>query len=101
MQGNTAGGVIVTLYFDQKTGLLTRSVRFSDSPVGKIPVQADYSDYRDVAGVKMPFKFTMTWLDGRDNFELTQVRPNVTIDAAKFVKPAPSTPPKPPARPAR
>ena len=101
VQGNTAGGVIVTLYFDQKTGLLTRSVRFSDSPVGKIPVQADYSDYRDVAGVKMPFKLTMTWLDGRDNFELTQVRPNVTIDAAKFVKPAPSTPPKPPARPAR
>jgi photosynthetic reaction center cytochrome c subunit len=101
VQGNTADGIIVSLYFDQKTSLLTRSVRYSDSPVGKIPVQADYSDYRDVAGVKMPFKFTMTWLDGRDNFELTQVRPNVTIDAAKFAKPAPSTPPKPAARPAR
>jgi hypothetical protein len=73
-------------------------VRYTDSPVGKIPVQVDYSDYRDVSGVKMPFKFTMTWLDGRDNFELTQVRANVTIDAAKFAKPAPSTPPKAPAR---
>jgi photosynthetic reaction center cytochrome c subunit len=92
VQGNTAGGTIVTLYFDQKTGLLTRSVRYTDSPVGKIPVQADYDDYRDVAGVKIPHKFTLTWLDGRDTFELTQVRPNVAIDAAKFAKPAPSTP---------
>ena len=100
VQGNTAAGTIVTLYFDQKTGLLTRSVRYTDSPVGKIPVQADYEDYRDVAGVKFPHKFTMTWLDGRDTFELTQVRANAAIDAAKFAKPAPSTPPKPAPRPA-
>jgi len=100
VQGNTADGIIVSLYFDQKTGLLTRSVRYTDSPVGKIPVQVDYSDYRDVAGVKMPYKFTMTWLDGRDNFELTQIRANTTIDAAKFAKPAPSTPPKAPVNPA-
>ncbi len=100
VQGNTAGGTIVNLYFDQKTGLLARSVRYTDSPVGKIPVQADYEDYRDVAGVKIPHTFTMTWLDGRDTFELTQVRANAAIDAAKFAKPAPSTPPKPVARPA-
>jgi photosynthetic reaction center cytochrome c subunit len=100
VQGNTAAGIIVTLYFDQKTGLLTRSVRYTDSPVGKIPVQTDYADYRDVAGVRVPYKFTMTWLDGRDTFELTQVRTNAAIDAAKFAKPAPSTPPKPAARPA-
>jgi len=100
VQGNTAGGTIVNLYFDQKTGLLARSVRYTDSPVGKIPVQADYENYRDVAGVKIPHTFTMTWLDGRDTFELTQVRANAAIDAAKFAKPAPSTPPKPVARPA-
>lgn len=93
VQGNTADGLIVSLLFDQKTGLLSRSVRYTDSPVGKIPVQTDYADYRDVNGLKMPFKYTMTWLDGRDNFELTQIRPNVTVDAAKFVKPARSTSP--------
>jgi hypothetical protein len=98
LQGNTPDGIIVSLFFDQKTGLLTRSVRYTDSPVGKIPVQTDYSDYRDVNGLKMPFKYTMTWLDGRDNFELTQIRPNVMIDAARFAKPAPSTPPKPAAK---
>src|SRR5204863_7627989 len=94
VQGNTADGIIVSLYFDQKTGLLSRSVRYTDSPVGKIPVQVDYSDYRDVNGVKLPFKFTQTWLDGRDNFELTQIRANAPADAAKFAKPKPPTAPK-------
>ena len=94
VQGNAADGIIVTLYFDQKTGLLTRSIRYTDSPVGKIPVQTDYSDYRDVNGVKMPFKFTQTWLDGRDTFELTQIRANGNVEAARFNKPAPVAPPK-------
>jgi hypothetical protein len=98
VQGNAPDRIIVTLFFDQKTGLLVRSVRYTDSPVGKIPVQVDYSDYRDVNGLKLPFKFTQTWLDGRDTFELKEIRANATIDAARFNKPAPSAPPRPAAR---
>ena len=94
VQGNAADGIVVTLYFDQKTGLMTRSVRYTDSPVGKIPVQIDYSDYRDVNGLKLPFKFTQTWLNGRDTFELTQIRANTNIEASRFAKPAPVAPPK-------
>ena len=94
VQGNAADGIVVTLYFDQKTGLMTRSMRYTDSPVGKIPVQTDYSDYRDVNGVKLPFKFTQTWLDGRDTFELTQIRANANVEASRFAKPAPVAPPK-------
>ena len=33
------GMAIVTLYFDEETGLLTRSVRSTPSPVGRLPVQ--------------------------------------------------------------
>jgi len=98
VQGTTAGGSIATLYFDPDTGLLVRMRRYAASPVGRMPTQFDFSDYRDVAGVKMPFKWTMTWLDGRENVELSEVQPNVSIDAAKFAKPGPSVPP--PARPA-
>ena len=78
--------------FDVETGLLTRLVRFSNSPVGRVVTRVDYSDYRDVAGVKEPFKWTVTWLDGRSTYELTSVEPNVAIDAARFSKPVPSTP---------
>ena len=91
VQGNK-GAALVTLYFDEETGLLTRVVRSTPSPVGRLPVQMDYSDFRDVAGVKLPFKWTMTWLDGRSNFELSEVQANVTIDTARFARPGPPKP---------
>jgi photosynthetic reaction center cytochrome c subunit len=87
VQGTTAGGSLATLFFDSESGLLVRLVRYSDSLVGRTPTQIDFSDYRDVAGVKMPFRFTVTWLDGKENYELTDVQPNVSIDAAKFARP--------------
>jgi len=87
IQGTTPGGLLITLYFDTETGLLARSIRYTNSPVGRIPTRVDYSDYRDVAGVKMPFKFTATWLDGRENYELTEIQVNAALDAAKFAKP--------------
>jgi outer membrane lipoprotein-sorting protein len=89
VQGDGPNGVFATLYFDQQTGLLTRTVRFSPSPIGRVPTQVDYSDYRDVNGVKMPFKFVFSWLDGRDTIELSQIQLNTPIDASKFGKPNP------------
>ena len=87
VQGTTAGGATATLCFDAESGLLVRLVRFSESPVGRIVTQVDYSDYRDVAGVKMPFHWIVSWLDGRSVFELTDVTSNVPVDAAKFARP--------------
>jgi hypothetical protein len=86
------GAAIVTLYFDEETGLLTRLVRSTPSPVGRLPVQIDYSDYKDVNGLKMPHKWTMTWLDGRSNYEIEEIQANVNIDAARFARPAPPKP---------
>jgi len=42
-----------------------------------------------VAGVMMPFRWTFSWLDGRDRVVLTDIQPNVPIDAAKFARPVP------------
>jgi len=87
VQGSGPRGLLATLYFDTKTGLLVRVVRYSASPIGRVPTQMDYSDYRDVNGIKFPFKYTFSWLDGRDSFQLSDVKINVPIDAAKFGKP--------------
>jgi hypothetical protein len=92
VQGATAGGGVVTLCFDAESGLLVRLVRFSESPVGRIVSRVDYSDYREVSGVKMPFRWTVSWLSGRSTYELNNVQANVTIDAARFARPAPSVP---------
>jgi len=71
-------------------------VRYTNTLVGIVPTQTGYSDYREVAGVKMPFHWTVTWTDGQSTAELSEVQPNVPIDAAKFAKPAaPVAPPKP------
>jgi outer membrane lipoprotein-sorting protein len=83
-----AGGALVTLYFDVESGLLTRLMRYVDSPIGRIVTQYDYEDYRPVAGVRMPFKWTRTWLDGRSVFQLTNVQPNVQIPAERFARPS-------------
>jgi hypothetical protein len=88
VQGTTASGGTATLCFDAKTALLVRLVRYDESPVGRLVTRVDYDDYRDVAGVKMPFKWTVSWLSGRSVFELSNVQPNVAIDAAKFARPA-------------
>ena len=87
VQGTGAGGLLATFYFDSDSGLLVRLIRYSESVVGRTPTQIDYSEYRDVAGVKIPFKWTMSWLDGKENFEVKEVQPNVAVDAAKFGKP--------------
>ena len=84
----TAGGAFATFYFDSASGLLVRMVRYANSRVGRLPTQIDYADYRDVSGVKFPFNFKVTWLDGLENVTLTDVQLNVPVDAAKFGKPA-------------
>jgi len=87
VQGTGARGFLATLYFDKDSGLLRRVVRYTQSPIGRIPVQLDYDDYRDVGGIKFPFKYTFSWLDGKDTFQLREVKTNVAINAAKFGKP--------------
>jgi hypothetical protein len=88
VQGTTPRGGTVTFCFDAETGLLTRLVRFSASPVGRLVTRVDYADYREVAGVKMPFKWTLSWLNGKSIFEIESVQANAAIDNARFARPA-------------
>ena len=89
VQGTGPSGLVGTFYFDKDSGLLVRMVRYNNSAMGRVPTQIDYSDYRDVAGVKMPYKWSYAWLSGREEFSLTEVQPNVAVDAARFAKPVP------------
>jgi hypothetical protein len=95
VQGRKASGTPIKLYFDEETGLLVRLVRYStQSPVGRVPTQVDFEDYRDVSGIKFPFKWTSTWTNGRTVHQLKNVQINPTIPASTFARP------EPPARPA-
>ncbi len=87
VQGRGEHGFLANLYFDQKSGLLLRVTRLGTSPIGRIPVQMDYGDYREVDGIKFPFAYTFSWLDGRDSFTLRDVKVNAPVDSKVFAKP--------------
>jgi outer membrane lipoprotein-sorting protein len=90
LQGTNPGQPPVNFYFDASSGLLVRVLRLVNTAVGRVPTQVDYMDYRDVAGVKMPFKWITTWTNGQSTIQLSEVQPNATIDASKFARPAPA-----------
>jgi photosynthetic reaction center cytochrome c subunit len=89
LQGTNPRQPPLNLYFDD-SGMLVRMVRFVETPIGRVPTQIDYSDYRPVGSVKMPFNWNLTWTDGQVTIEFTEVQPNVAIDASKFERPAPA-----------
>ena len=88
VQGTGPRGLLATLYFDPDTNLLRRMVRYGPSPVGRVPTQIDYLDYRDVGGIKFPFEYRFSWLDGRYTAKIKEIKTNVAIDAARFGRPA-------------
>jgi photosynthetic reaction center cytochrome c subunit len=89
VQGTGPRNLLVTLFFDRQTSLLLRELRYGAGPIGRVPTQIDYADYRDVNGIKLPFHITYAWLDGRDSIVLNDIKTNVPVDESKFGKPAP------------
>jgi outer membrane lipoprotein-sorting protein len=90
IEGTGAGKTRVKLFFDQKTGLLTRQLRYSSTAVGTNPIQIDYADYREVNAIKRPFRWTLTWTNGQSIYQVNEFQPDIAIDAGKFAKPAPA-----------
>jgi len=88
VQGMGAAQALANFYFDD-SGLLVRLVRWTRTPVGFVPTQIDYANYRDVNGVKVPFTRTVSQTYMQMTVELANVQANASIDDARFAKPAP------------
>lgn len=78
---------VIRLYFDMQSGLLLRSVRYAESPLGRNPTRIDYADYRKEGGVKIPFRWTVARPSGRFTIQLTEVEQDIPIDDGRFSKP--------------
>ena len=87
VQGTAPGLLPVNLYFDDKTGLLVRVVRWNQTPVGPVPFEINYGDYRMVAGIQMPFTWTATQTYMQMTITLREVSVNVPVDASRFATP--------------
>lgn len=77
------------LYFDATTGLVVRRVVSMDSPVGRLPTQTDFDDYRDVAGVKIPFTVRVASVDGGQSAtrKYTSIELGAPVDEKLFEAP--------------
>jgi len=94
LEGMAPGQLPLKLYFDQESGLLVRALRLIDTVIGYNPTQLDFSDYRPVNGIQVPYHQVITWTDNQTTIDLTNVQLNTAIEAAKFAQPPPAQPPK-------
>jgi len=76
------------LFFDAQSGLLLRRVTYQPTPMGAMPDQIDFEDWRDVAGVKVPFVLKTATPDGMSVRAYSDVKFNTPADDAKFAMPA-------------
>jgi photosynthetic reaction center cytochrome c subunit len=91
--GHSEGQPPLRLYFDPQSGLLLRLIRYTETPLGRLPTQIDYSEYRDADGVKVPFRWSLARPGNRFTIQVDQLQQNVPVDDAKFNPPPP--PPSP------
>jgi photosynthetic reaction center cytochrome c subunit len=95
--GRTESQPPLRLYFDTQSGLLLRLVRYSETPLGRLPTQIDYSDYRDADGVKLPYRWSLARPGNRFTIQVDELHQNVPVDDAKFTPPPAPPEQKPPA----
>ena len=86
--GRPFPGVTEQLQFDRESGLLLRRSISTSTPLGPLPEQIDYSDYREVGGIKVPFTVRyVTWSQVTME-KLTEVTFNTPVGDGEFAKPA-------------
>lgn len=81
-------GTQITLYIDSRSRLLSKQETVGDDPVfGDMTTETLYSDYRKVAGVRLPFRLVIRNADRvTDDFTYSQITANAAgID--KFFEP--------------
>lgn len=84
--GLERGQMPSTFYFDKRSGLLLRMLRYSKTPLGPNPVLVKYEDYRPIAGTKVPFRRTFVQFGSQYTIQLQQVLVNTAIDDSKFTQ---------------
>jgi photosynthetic reaction center cytochrome c subunit len=82
------------LYFDTTSGLLVRRMVIKDTPIGPIPQQTDYEDYRETGGTKYPFTVKISLVDPflSSTRHYSEVQLGAKLDEEVFTPPAGSQP---------
>lgn len=106
LEGKTMAHVIegrqgeahVKLWFDAATGLCVRMTVNVPTPVGDLPSQTDYEDYKTVDGVKLPFSIKTNQGGQTSVVHYSDIKHNTKLEDSEFEAPKAPPPPAPPAK---
>jgi hypothetical protein len=85
----------IQLFFDVESGLLLRRVSVTNTMLGPLNVQWDFSDYRDVSGIKLPFVIRTSDVSSYDTVvrRFTEIKIDSSVNENVFEIPrAPTSP---------
>lgn len=83
----TAGDLRTTQWFDKESGLKVKMAMVVPSQMGDIPADTTFEDYRDIDGVKIPFKTVMSQAGQEGILVLDEVKQNVDLPGDAFAMP--------------
>jgi photosynthetic reaction center cytochrome c subunit len=85
--------VLENLFFDPDSGLLARRDTYFRTAVGPLMQETDYSDYRDVNGIKVAFTARQARADSLATRTWDEVKFNAPVEDSAFVMPKAETKP--------
>ncbi len=89
VQGTTTGDHrLERLFFDVQSGLLLRISSREPTPLGPLPEETEFDDYRDVSGIKLPFTVIRMGADRSYKDIYSEITQDVPIENTRFEKPA-------------
>ncbi|MDR2683097.1 MAG: insulinase family protein [Dysgonamonadaceae bacterium] len=80
----TKGGSTTVNYFDVSTGLKLKSVSVLATPAGEQQTVTEYLDYREIAGVKFPFRMKQSMAGMTMDSEVQSVEVNTGVNDSVF-----------------
>jgi hypothetical protein len=81
-------GEPATAWFDKETGLQTRMAMTLTVKDTQIPVELDFSEYKDVNGLKQPHKVVQKAMGQQQVVTVTQMETNIEMPKDRFEPPA-------------
>ncbi len=84
MEVKSKDGSVVYEYYDAKTGFLVKTVETQETPQGAFTIEKVVSDYKDVDGIKVPYKLTINQAGQLMEFDVADVVLNPELNPEIF-----------------
>ncbi|MBL8746496.1 MAG: hypothetical protein JNK58_09095 [Phycisphaerae bacterium] len=84
----TPDGQKSTNYYEKESGLLVKTMTVAKSPMGEIPMESAYTDFKQVDGITMPHKTTISSAMGMQIImTIESLRQNIDLAPDAFAMP--------------